>query len=179
MNWYRKLKASEDQYLYHTTYFSNMPSIVQRGLVPRSGAGTYNHGGYGEHSQGKVFFGRGLQAAQRWFDKIYDIGLARSDFFEEQVPVTLRIPLRDVLVDDIGSRDVPDSFYSPHVIPPQDIEYWDAFEGWTPVVEWNDRADLSAAVSREDESEDGGDPIRWTFTSDEEGGYKPPFGRPQ
>ena len=130
---------------YHTTSFAAVDSIAANGLRPRRGAGVYSHGGYGEHSQGKVFLAGDKDAALAWYGKIQDmLWHEHSDDEEpdELVPVMLRIDLSGTTlqeeIDPLGDRDVSGSYFVTDVIPADAIEFFDpSTKEWTPLEDWS------------------------------------------
>ena len=129
---------------FHTTSFATVSQIAEEGLRPRSGAGTFQHGGYGAHSQGKVF---AVEAggALEWFGKIEDQSghhYADDDEPDRLVPVMLRLSLVGFKLhaDEIGSRDVwgGKSVYVTETVPPENIEYWSpAADAWLDLWEFD------------------------------------------
>lgn len=151
----RQTKAL-DSPLFHVTSYAAVASIAEQGLRPRSGAGVFNHGGYGEHSQGRVFLAGDPNAARSWFNKIDDMldyhagdppdpkdGEEETWLWQSaRVPVMLRVDGRwrsRAVVDPLGDQDVPGSYYVEATIPPEDIAFWGPVRrSWRPVVEWDD-----------------------------------------
>lgn len=192
----RKLKHTgamddlcESDGLFHVTSFANMEGIARDGLVPRSGAGLFSHGGYGEHSRGKVFLACGKDAALAWYGKVQDQlwhHFQDEDDPDSMVPVVLMVLLGDserLFVDEVGNRDVPGSFYVTNTIPPGDLMFWSPSDNdWVPVDEWGSE-DPMLAVSSVEYYDDDGDPVEeddlWTARSFEivgpyeDGGFKP------
>lgn len=150
---------------YHVTSFASVDSIAANGLRPRRGVGVYSHGGYGEHSQGKVFLAGDKDAALAWYGKIQDmLWHEHSDDEEpdELVPVMLRIDLSSTTlqeeVDPLGNRDVPGSYFVADVVPPDVIEFFDpSTQEWTPVEEWS--ADAYDGVESIEYFNDEGDVV--------------------
>ena len=140
--------------LFHTTSHASLEEIAENGLSPRSGGGTFEHGGYGEHSQGKVFLSDNPEAARAWQSKVFDQLENRhgdSDL-EHRVPVMLRVKSRETERDEVGDEDVPGSRYVEDAVPPEDIEFWHPTKKrWTPVTEWGSDTDAEHAVSERDE----------------------------
>jgi hypothetical protein len=131
------LSADGVKPLFHTTSIRNLESIATEGLVPRQGAGTFGHGGYDIHSQGKVFLADNPLAADEWFGKVGDILEAGSDNVSDHVPVMLRVKGRNTLLDEVGNSDVAGSRYVAETIPPEDIEFYEPGKGWRPVSEFD------------------------------------------
>ncbi len=175
--------------LFHATTFASLEAIAEHGLQPRQGAGLFQHGGYAEHSQGKVFLARGRSAALEWFSKVEDIAdhhYGDDDEPDAKVPVLLRItkPKGATLhVDEVGSRDVPCSFYLDKSIPPHLLEFFDAgSKDWVGVDEWMSADPYLGLKSVEHYNEDGdvvGEKEDWTsrgfytVSAYENGGFKP------
>jgi hypothetical protein len=185
---------------FHATIYSAVDSIAAEGLVPRRGGGMFSHGGYGEHSQGKVFLAKGRDAALAWFGKVENMAeYNASDYDEEpdgRVVVLLRIDEDalvddyDVFVDPLGDRDVPCSFYVTVPLPPEMLEFWHPTQRrWLPLEDWGPDASLGVE-SREfygpdgdevdaDEAEalrDEGEDITFGYTvygPYDNGGFKP------
>lgn len=175
--------------LYHVTSFASLPSIAAQGLVPRSGGGTFAHGGYGEHSQGKVFMACGRDAALAWYGKVQDQLWDRHQDDEEpdaMVPVLLMVSpdgFSEAFVDEVGDRDVPGSVYVRAPIPADSLYFWSpADDDWVPVTEW-DSEDPYLAVENIEHFDDEGDVVdegdEWVSRGFEvvgpydSGGYKP------
>jgi hypothetical protein len=152
-----------DQGLFHATSFASMESIAERGLLPRSGGGLFSHGGYGAHSQGKVFLACGAEAALSWFGKVEDQLLYHYQDEEEpdaMVPVLLMVSpsyeFGEVLLDEVGDRDVPGSVYVEQPIPPDYLFYWSPSEGdWVSVEDWGSEDPYDGVASIEHFDEDG------------------------
>ena len=159
------MENPSDDIFYHTTSFASVDSIAANGLRPRRGAGVYSHGGYGEHSQGKVFLAGDKDAALAWYGKIQDmLWHEHSDDEEpdELVPVMLRIDLSLTTlqeeVDPLGDRDVPGSYFVADVIPPDAIEFFDpSTKEWTPIEDWS--ADAYDGVESIEYFNDDGDVV--------------------
>jgi hypothetical protein len=147
--------------LFHVTSFASLPSIAQRGLVPRSGGGTFSHGGYDAHSQGKVFLACGRDAALAWYGKVQDQLHHHFQDDEEPdalVPVLLMVlsDLDDMFLDEIGDRDVPGSVYVLSTVAPGLLWFWSPEEeGWVPVEEWDDEDPYGGVESIEHYDADG------------------------
>jgi hypothetical protein len=158
-------EAVLDDIFYHITSFASVDSISQNGLRPRRGGGVYSHGGYGEHSQGKVFLAGDKNAALAWYGKIQDmLWHNHSDDQEpdELVPVMLRVDLSsttlDADVDPLGDRDIPGSYFVGGTIPPEAIEFFDpSSKEWVPVEDWN--ADPYDGVESIEHFNDEGDVV--------------------
>lgn len=182
--------------LYHVTTFSAVEDIAASGLKPRRGGGVYSHGGYGEHSQGKVFLAEGGAAALSWYGKIQDMLWHEHSDDEEPdhlVPVMLRVDLSSTSlqeeVDPVGDRDVPGSYFVTDVVPPDAIEFFDpTTQEWTPLEEWNgdvydgvesiEYFDEDGDVVDEDDTDEYGEQAWSTrsfivFGPYEDGGFKP------
>jgi len=149
---------------FHATTYAAVGNIVSEGLVPRRGGGMFSHGGYGEHSQGKVFLAKGHDAALAWFGKVEDMAEHNAGDYEEpdgRVVVLLRmnedalVDDYDVFVDPLGDRDVPCSFYVTVPVPPEMLEFWHpTARAWLPVEDWGPDASLGVE-SREFYGPDG------------------------
>lgn len=165
--------------LFHTTGYDAMNSIAEHGLLPRQGRGVFNHGGYADHSQGRVFLAGDPDAARTWFNKVGDmLEYNASDFEElddaviqERTPVMLRVDGKwraQAKVDPLGDRDVSGSFYVEGEIPPEDVAFWSpSRRTWRPVTEWGDPSPRPAMLRGS--VEDG---IYMKSASDP-GGFKP------
>lgn len=166
---------------FHVTGYASVASITEHGLVPRQGAGTFGHGGYDQHSQGKVFLAGDPDAARGWFSKIGDMleynagdyseDEEREDIAAARVPVTLRVAgtwRARTHVDPLGDRDVPGSFYVEKVIPPRDLAWWSPkTRSWRPMANWGE-VDAVAGIQRWER--DGTVVVKGTF---DPGGFKP------
>jgi len=149
--------------LFHVTSLASLPSIARWGLVPRSGGGTFSHGGYGAHSQGKVFFACGRYAALAWYGKVKDQLHYHFQDDEEpdaQVPVLLMASPDtigdDLFLDEVGDRDVPGSVYVRSAVAPSSLYFWSpGDEGWVSVDEWDDEDPYEGVKSIEHYSADG------------------------
>jgi len=137
--------------LFHTTSHASLEEIAEKGLSPRSGGGTFEHGGYGEHSQGKVFLSDNPEAARAWQDKVFQQLEDRhgdSDDLGRRVPVMLRIKDRKTERDPVGDEDVPGSRFTGDTVPPEDIEFWHPKKKrWEPVSTWGQGTDPEHAIS--------------------------------
>ena len=141
--------------VFHTTSFANLEDIAENGLQPRSGGGTFQHGGYAEHSQGKVFLSEHPEAARAWqskvFDQLEDQHGDDEDDLGRRVPVMLRVKSRKTQVDPVGDKDVPGSRITTEGIGADEIEFWHPkSQQWTPVSEW-ESAQADLAVSERSE----------------------------
>lgn len=163
---------------YHATLFSRVASIVTSGLLPRTThSALFYHGGYGVHGGGKLFLAKGLETAMEWLCRVQDMGEASSDSVEDHVPVLLRVqPCTKPVVDPVGDKDIAGSYYTTRAIPACRIEFWHPVTGWRPVIEWDDEAVLLGVKETEYEEDDEykDNPIHWTFSCWEDGGFKPP-----
>jgi hypothetical protein len=187
---------------FHATSYEAVNAIAAEGLVPRRGGGTFSHGGYGEHSQGKVFLAKGKDAALNWFGKVGDMLEYNASDYDEtpdaRVPVLLRIEedalldAQDVFVDPVGDRDVPCSFFVTKPIPAEDISFWHPTRRrWEPVEDWGPDADLGVErqtlygpdgdeVDEEEAADlaDEGESVTIGFDlfgPYDRGGFKPPY----
>lgn len=176
--------------MFHVTTFEAMSSISSHGLRPRLGAGVFSHGGYGQHSQGRIFLADGRSAALAWYGKIQDMlwhENSDSDEPDPLVPVMLRVsldslPEHEPVIDPLGDRDVPGSYYATTPIPPQDLEFYSPEDGdWMPVEDWN--GDPADGVESVEFFNEDGDPVEedeeWVsrgftiFGPYDDGGFKP------
>jgi hypothetical protein len=142
--------------LFHTTSHASLEQIAEKGLVPRSGGGTFEHGGYAEHSQGKVFLSDSPEAARSWQNKVFQQledrhGDDRDDV-SRRVPVMLRVKSRETEVDPVGDKDVPGSRITQEAVPPEDIEFWHPKnKRWEPMESWGKDTGSEHAVLERDE----------------------------
>lgn len=141
--------------LFHTTSYANLEQIAEQGLVPRSGGGTFDHGGYAEHSQGKVFLNDNPEGARSWKDKVFQqLEDRHGDENEEvgrRIPVMLRVKTRDTERDPVGDPDVSGSRFTTKGVPPEDLEFWHPEKKrWTSVSEW-ENASTELGVDERDE----------------------------
>lgn len=128
-------------HLFHSAPAFAMTQIKRDGLRPRQGAGLFEHGGYAQHSQGKVFLSNNFGAAKQWQSKVEDQLEHYYDSPKKQVAVMLRISSRETMVDELGDRDVGGSRYTRTLIPPSDIEFFDkATQRWKPVKDFTQGA---------------------------------------
>lgn len=190
----------EVKYVFHTTSYASAQAIAVDGLLPRTGGGVYQHGGYDIHSRGKIFASEG-GAALQWFGKIEEmLGYHDSEYsdlderIDAMVPVMLRIDLDNVAelpnLDEIGSRDVigGTSFYFTKPIPAYAIEFWHPRKQEWVSLEDTDLPDARLGVeSIEYYDDEGGevDEDEWdgesppgitVFGPYNRGGFKPPGG---
>ena len=177
--------------LYHTTSYEALASIQQHGLMPRRGGGVFAHGGYGEHSQGKVFLACGEYAALAWFNKVRDMleyNAGDGAEPEQIVPVMLVVkpdglPLH---LDPVGNRDVRGSLYTDVTIPPEQLAVWVPDVGWIDLVDWDNDADADQGIREVEFFDEDGDPVDenddWTsrsftaYDASDSGGFKPDRG---
>lgn len=122
--------------LFHSAPIDSMESIKEHGLRPRSGAGLFNHGSYGEHSQGKVFLSAHPTAARAWHEKVGNMLSHHHDDAEKHHAVLLRISARPTKRDEVGDRDVAGSRYTTGTVKPDHIEFFDKDKGWRPIAHW-------------------------------------------
>jgi hypothetical protein len=121
-------------HLFHSTPAYAMTRIKREGLSPRRGAGLYQHGGYAEHSQGKVFLSNNLYAAKEWHSKVEDQLFDQHDDPKRHVAVMLRVKPRATYLDEIGDQDVSGSRYVRENVPASDIEFFHkGTRRWKPV----------------------------------------------
>ena len=122
---------------FHTAAAHNMENIQEHGLRPRSGGGTYIHGVYAAHSQGKVFLSANHDAAINWHDKVENMLFHAHNDEAKHRAVMLRVrPQGGAEVDPIGDKDVPGSLQTREPVPPEHIEYHDKEHGWRPIHQW-------------------------------------------
>lgn len=161
-------------HLFHTTSHATMPQIAQHGLQPRADAGVFGHGGYAEHSAGKVFLSNHFRAAREWHDKVADqLDHHHGDGpLTKRVPVMLRAAKRRTAVDPVGNEDVEGSRFTKQAIPPEDLEYWHpAHKSWRPVKTWGD--DTAPEHGVKESYEQDGATLHNLHEARDFGGYKP------
>lgn len=162
-------KASEDEYLYHVTFYRNLESISGDGLLPGGGGGMGASGGYGEHSRGRVFL-TSKSGVGFWYSKCEAWAENRSDniFEDGMVPVVLRVsPNEEEEEDELGSSDAAaEAYFTQDGIDPDDIEVWNGTD-WLPVSGWESINLLSALTVENTEGEDGeeGETLYWFKSS--------------
>jgi hypothetical protein len=129
------LKQANGKFLYHVTFFKNLSSIADEGLVGDVSGGGAGSGGYGVWSAGKNFLA-GSGAVAYWFDKLEQQANDRSDhpLKEGYVPVVLRIPESKLTVeeDTVASKESissEESYFTTDTIEPDGIEVFDG-KGW-------------------------------------------------
>jgi hypothetical protein len=84
--WRQDVKAH-----FHSAPAHHLESIQEKGLKARKGSGTYDHGGYREHSQGKVFLAAHHEAARNWHGKVEDMMMHKHDDESKHKVVMLRV----------------------------------------------------------------------------------------
>jgi hypothetical protein len=131
---FRRVSASPDDFLYHSTFLFYLSSIQEVGLVP---GGQRNWQTY--DTAGKLYFS-GAKGVYTWNYKLHDLALDKSDHPVEEgwIPITLRVP-RDaldeqrLLPDEEGTRDGGgQAYYTTQKVPADQIEIWTG-SAWAPV----------------------------------------------
>lgn len=132
-----KPKAALAPALFHSAPAHALVKIKREGLKPRKGAGLYQHGGYAEHSQGKVFLSDNFDAAKAWHGKVEDQLFDQHDDPKKHDAVMLRVKHRETQKDEVGDADVRGSRETRSHIPASEIEFFHARDkAWKPVSEW-------------------------------------------
>ena len=131
-------KKPTKDHLFHATPEHKLESIQEHGLKRRAGGGTFNHGTYGAHSQGKVFLAAHYDAANAWHGKVEDQMHDQHDDEAKHKTVTLRVKPRATKRDEVGDDDIEGSRYTESDVPPEDIEYHDEEHGWRPLAKWSE-----------------------------------------
>ena len=127
----------ETSHLFHSAPAHAMSRIKREGLTPRKGAGLYQHGGYAEHSQGKVFLSNNLAAAKQWHGKVEDQLFDQHDDAKKHVAVMLRVKPRETQRDEVGDKDVSGSRFVRENVPASDIEFFhEGTKRWKPVKDY-------------------------------------------
>ncbi len=159
---HRWTRDSPDAPLFHTTTHAAMDHISQHGLQPRQGAGVFGHGGYAEHSQGKVFLSAHDDAARHWHEKVAaqiedshgdneGDDPEEGDYVGHRIPVMLRVAHRKTQVDPVGDKDIPGSRMVKKAIPASDVEYWHpGKQRWRPASTWGDDTGTRHATEEDD-----------------------------
>jgi hypothetical protein len=170
MNWYKK-SSSE---FYHVTLFGNVDSISKFGLRKNTtGRGMFG-GSYGNWSKGKIFLAGSIESAERWWNKISEIQ-ATADSLDQMICVLLKITSAKVFPDDLGNKDVQDSYYTTEDILPQNIEFWSPdTKDWEPISEWHQLVSGPESGVRESYTPDNEEEeIHYPYEWEQEGGFKP------
>jgi hypothetical protein len=149
--WKEAAPKKARKHLFHTTGYHRMEDIAEHGLQPRAGSGTFQGGGYAEHSQGKVFLADNYSAATEWAHKVQTQLQDQSDKTHEKIPVMLRAKHRRTSLDEVGEQDVKGSRFTRRVIPPEDLEFYHPGKGWLPVSDWGKDTGTEHAVKERDE----------------------------
>lgn len=149
--WKEAAPKKARKHLFHTTGYHRMEDIAEHGLQPRAGSGTFQGGGYAEHSQGKVFLADSYSAATEWAHKVQQQLQDQSDKTHEQIPVMLRAKHRRTSLDEVGEQDVSGSRFTRRAIPPEDLEFYHPGKGWLPVSDWGKDTGTEHAVKERDE----------------------------
>jgi hypothetical protein len=129
------IRPKRGKTFYHTTSAGDMDAIAEMGLQPQSRPSKFG-GGYEGNSQGRLFLAGTDDAAKEWAWKVENALFGESDDVIRQTPVSLRVKVAGkVKPDTVGSRDVPDSFFTEEGVGPESIEFFDG-ESWKPLSEW-------------------------------------------
>jgi hypothetical protein len=121
--------------MYHTTSAADLDDIAHEGLVPQARPSKFG-GSYESNSAGRTFLAGDKEAARNWAAKVEDALFGSSDEAARQAPVALRVRVGGkTSIDNVGSRDVPNSFYTEESIQPDAIEFFDG-TSWRPLSEW-------------------------------------------
>lgn len=131
-------EGQHERVLFHSAPAYAIESIQEHGLVPRQGAGLFEHGGYDVQSQGKVFLSDNFSAANQWYGKVEGMLIHHHDDESKHDVVMLRVKHRRTERDPVGEHDVKGSRFTKRTIPPDDIEYHDKEHGWLPLHRWEE-----------------------------------------
>ena len=160
--------ASEDDYLYHITYYKNLESISSDGLLPGAGS-ALGHGGNVGRSRGRIFF-TDKEGIIYWYGKLEDMCEHHSDnpLEDEMVPVVLRTIRFDEDEEDPtaegASYQNQQEIVRTEGVEPDDLEVWTG-KAWEPVENYY-KINLSDALIEECEDDDSEEDI------DEEDSWK-------
>ena len=163
---YRLVANNNDASLYHITYFKNLSSIKNKGLVVGQGTSIGQGAGYRTHSKGKIFLTK-KDGISYWYGKAEDWANHNSDNLLDDglIPIVLKITskINDALkIDLLGQRDaVSDAFYIEQKINPEDLEVWDGSK-WIAITE---KINPKLALEYEEDPDDPEDGW-WSFKSD-------------
>jgi len=133
------LRVANNDYLYHVSYVSQLPSITRNGLTP--GAGGSFGGGYAGHSSGRIFWTE-HPAISFWMNRKGDMAENISDNPVQSglIPIVLRrhensFRMDDIYDDEAGTADAPaEAYYTENVVPSDQLEVWDG-SSWVPVTD--------------------------------------------
>lgn len=162
----RLVVAEDTNFVYHITYFNNLPSVESMGLVPTHG-GALGRGGYAGHSTGRLFMTE-KSGIPFWYDRMEQHAHDLSDNIYEtgHVPVVMRFMApKGMVVDEPGVQDSRNqSHYVSQEIPPDGIEIWNGRE-WEPIYNW-ETIDPLEALNIDYYEEDGEEIESYDFKID-------------
>lgn len=147
-------KLASREYLYHITFFKNLSSIAERGLV-EGGGELLGHGGNRGRSQGAVFF-TDKSGIMYWYSKVVDIAEHGSDnvLEDEVIPVVLRTEKGEGEREDPTAEIHSKEYKRGEGVAGEDLEIWDG-ASWIPVWDYW-QVDITQAV---DEREEDGEKL--------------------
>ena len=140
----------DDDFVYHVTYYKNLDSIAEEGLVPGCGSSIGRGAGYCSHSSGRVFLSN-QDGVGYWYDRAEIHANDMSDDVLEDglIPVVIRVNTKgvdSVEHDDVGSSDsCEDAWYTETAIEAPFLDVWNGDE-WADL---DDPIDSSIALDEE------------------------------
>jgi hypothetical protein len=146
--------------LYHVTYYRNLESIAEHGLVAGHG-GAIGRGGYSGHSKGRVFLTE-VDGVFFWMDRYEQFAQHDSEdpLNDGFVPIVLMIAdgvVDQLIADELGSRDALGGAYYVEdlIITPDELLVWNGRE-WTTIDDWQSIDPQSSFAWVDDEDFDEG-----------------------
>ena len=134
--------------VYHVTYYRNLESISDHGLLPNQQSSI---GGvaYDGHRENKIFV-CGAGDISYWYELAEEWAGDKSDdpMNDGFLPIILRVSCGDVYVDDAAVDDGCDeSFYTLEPVGPSDLDMWVGGR-WVPVDQY-DGIDIARAFDED------------------------------
>lgn len=125
-------------YVYHVTYYKNLPGISVKGLDSMSQSNTNWDSKYLSHAKTGNFFVDNIRATWLWIRMLEDEAhlttkgkqIKKSGLF----PVVLKFRLNRSKHQDDAERATPHDQKTNRVIPPQGLWVW--AKKWIPITQW-------------------------------------------
>jgi hypothetical protein len=133
-----RIAGEDDNWLFHVTYYKDLPSVESVGLLPTAG-GALGQGGYAGHSHGRLFMAE-EGGVPFWYERMEQHAEANSDnpYEDGYTPIVMRFIAPEHLQEDIPGTDDSraGSYFIEAEVPPDGMEVWNG-NAWIPLYKWD------------------------------------------